>query len=116
MRIDSVAHRLVRELIADCLGPTFKTHVRSFMSKGHVVKNAIKLPALLFHFEKLRFCARSLYGGSLRASSPFGGVARSHTRAARKRRRKFKGRGKRGKIFFLAQYRSSPEILLAPCF
>ena len=25
MRIDSVAHRLVRELIADCLGPTFKT-------------------------------------------------------------------------------------------
>ena len=40
MRIDSVAHRLVRELIADCLGPTFKTHVRSFINKGHVVKNA----------------------------------------------------------------------------
>ena len=46
MRIDSVAHRLVRELIADCLGPTFKTHVRSFINKGHVVKNATKLPAL----------------------------------------------------------------------
>ena len=25
MRIDSVPHRLVRKLIADCLGPTFKT-------------------------------------------------------------------------------------------
>ena len=46
MRIDSVAHRLVRELIADCLGPTFKTHVRSFMNKAPVVKNATKLPAL----------------------------------------------------------------------
>ena len=53
MRIDLVAHRLVRELIADCLGPTFKTHVRSFMNKGHVVKNATKLPALSFHLEKL---------------------------------------------------------------
>ena len=46
MRIDSVSHRLVMELIADCLGPTFKTHVRSFINKGHVVKNATKLPAL----------------------------------------------------------------------
>ena len=46
MRNDSVAHRLVRELIVDCLGTTFKTHFRSFMNKGHVVKNAIKLPAL----------------------------------------------------------------------
>ena len=46
MRIDFVAHRLVRELIADCLGPTFKTHVRSFISKGLVVKNATKSPAL----------------------------------------------------------------------
>ena len=53
MRIDLVAHRLVRELIADCLGPTFKTHVRSFMNKGHVVKNATKLPAFSFHLEKL---------------------------------------------------------------
>ena len=52
-RIDLVAHRLVRELIADCLGPTFKTHVRSFMNKGHVVKNATKLPALSFRQEKL---------------------------------------------------------------
>ena len=57
MRIDSVAHRLVRELIADCLGPTFKTHVRSFMNEGHVVKNATKLPARLFHLEKLQLCA-----------------------------------------------------------
>ena len=45
MRIDSVAHQLVGELIANCLGPTFKTHVRSFMNKGHVVKNTTKLPA-----------------------------------------------------------------------
>ena len=41
---------LLRELIADCLGPalgpTFETHVNSFMNKGHVVKNATKLPAL----------------------------------------------------------------------
>ena len=36
MRIDSVAHRLLRELIADCLGHTFETHVRSFINKGHV--------------------------------------------------------------------------------
>ena len=43
MRIDSVTHRLVRELIADCLEPTFKTHVRSFINKDHVVKNATKL-------------------------------------------------------------------------
>ena len=43
---DSVAHRSVRELIADCLGPTIKTHVPSFINKGHVVKNATKLPAL----------------------------------------------------------------------
>ena len=40
MRVDLVAHGLVRELIADCLGPTFKTHVRIFMNKGHVVKDA----------------------------------------------------------------------------
>ena len=113
MRIDSVAHRLVRELIADCLEPTFKIHVRSFINKDHVVKNATKLPALLFHLEKLGFCARSLYGCSLRATSPFGGAARSHTRAAHKRRRKCKGRGKRGRSFFLAQYRSS-QFLLAP--
>ena len=53
MPIDLVAHRLVRELIADCLGPTFKTHVRSFMNRGHVVKNATKLPALSFHLDKL---------------------------------------------------------------
>ena len=46
IRIDSVAHRLVRELIADCF--------RSFMNKGHVVKNATKLPALSFQVEKLR--------------------------------------------------------------
>ena len=46
MRIDSVAHRLVRELITDCLAPTFKTHVHSFINKGHVVKYATKLPAL----------------------------------------------------------------------
>ena len=115
MRIDSVAHRLVRKLIADCLGPTFKTHVRSFLNKGHVVKNATKLLALWFHQEKLRFRARSLYGCSLWVSSPCGGVARSHTKAARKRRRKCKGREKRGRIFFLAQYRSS-QTLLAPCF
>ena len=60
MRIDSVAHRLVRELIADCLGPTFKTRVRSFINNGHVVKNATKILVLLFHLEKLRFCVRSL--------------------------------------------------------
>ena len=57
MRIDLVAHRLVRELIADGLGPTFKTHVRSFMNKGHVVKNATKLPAFSFHLEKLWLAA-----------------------------------------------------------
>ena len=69
MRIDLVAHRWVRELIADCLGPTFKTHVRSFMNKGHVGKNATKLPALSFHLEKLRLyacidvaCKLSLWG------------------------------------------------------
>ena len=104
MRIDSVAHRLVRELIADCLGATFKTHVRTFINKGHVVKNVTKLPALWFNLEKLRFCARSLYGCRLRAISPFGEVARSHPRAALKRRRKCKGRGKRGRIFFLAPW------------
>ena len=56
MRIDSVTHRLVRKLLADCLVPTFKTHVhvRSFMNKGHDVTNATKLPALSFHLEKLR--------------------------------------------------------------
>ena len=53
MRIDSVAHRLVRKLLADCLGPTFKTHVH-VRSKGHDVINATKLPALSFHLEKLR--------------------------------------------------------------
>ena len=53
MRIDLVAHRLVSELVADGLGPTFKTHVRSFMNKGLVVKNATKLPAFSFHLEKL---------------------------------------------------------------
>ena len=53
MRIDSVAHRLLRELIADCLGHTFKTHVRSFMNKGHVVKNASKLLGLSFYLKKL---------------------------------------------------------------
>ena len=57
MRIDSVAHRLLRELIADCLGHTFETHVRSFINKGHVIKYSTKLPALLFHLEKLRLCA-----------------------------------------------------------
>ena len=57
MRIDLVAHRLVRELTADCLGATFKTHVRGFVNKGHVVKNATKLPALSFH---LRNCGCSL--------------------------------------------------------
>ena len=51
MRIDSVAHRLLRELIADCLGHTFKTHVRSFMDKGHVVKNATKLLGLSFYLK-----------------------------------------------------------------
>ena len=51
MRIDSVAHRLLRELIADCLGHTFKTHVRSFMNKGHVVKNATKLLGLSFYLK-----------------------------------------------------------------
>ena len=34
--IDSVAHRLVRALIPDCLRPS--THVCSFINKGHVVK------------------------------------------------------------------------------
>ena len=57
MRIDSVAHRLVRELIADCLGPTFKTHIHSFTNEGHVVKNTTKLPTLSFHLEKLRLRA-----------------------------------------------------------
>ena len=51
MRIDSVAHRLLRELIADCLGHTFKTHVRSFMNKGHVVQNATKLLGLSFYLK-----------------------------------------------------------------
>ena len=81
----SVVHRLVRELIADCFGPTFKTHVRCSMNIGHVVENATILPVLYFHLEKLRFCARSLYGCSLRASffllllggGGGGGVARS---------------------------------------
>ena len=60
--------------------------------------------------------AKSLYYGcSLIASSPFGGVARSHTRAAHKRTRKCKWRGKRGRIFFLVQYRYS-QFLLAPWF
>ena len=112
MRIDLVAHRLVRELIADCLGPTFKTHVRSFMNKGHVVKNASKLLGLSFYPKKL---LDSLNGCRLWGSSPFGGIARSHARAASKRRRKCKGRGKRGEIFFLAQCRSF-QFLLAPCF
>ena len=57
MRIDSMAHRLLRELIADCLGHTFETHVRSFISKGHVIKYSTKLQALSFHLEKLRLCA-----------------------------------------------------------
>ena len=82
MRIDSVAHRLLRELIADCLGHTFETHVRSFINKGHVIKYSTKLPALSFHLEKLRLC---LNGCSQWVSSPFGGVARSHARAARKK-------------------------------
>ena len=56
MRIDSVAQRLLRELIADCLGHTFKTHVRSFMNRGHVVKNSTELLALSFHLEELRLC------------------------------------------------------------
>ena len=51
MRIDSVAHRFLRELIADCLGHIFKTHVRSFMNKGHVVKNATKLLGLSFYLK-----------------------------------------------------------------
>ena len=72
MRIDSVAHRLVRELIADCLGATFKTHVRTFINKGHVVKNVTKLPALWFNLEKLRFCARSLYGADCEQFLPLG--------------------------------------------
>ena len=59
MRIDSVALRLVRELTADCLGPTFKIHFRSYMNKGDVVKNATKLPALLFHVKNCG-CVRSL--------------------------------------------------------
>ena len=42
------------------LDPHFK-HVRSFINKGHLALNATKLPVLLFHLEKLRFCARSLY-------------------------------------------------------
>ena len=53
MRIDLVAHRLVRELTADCLGPAFKTHVRGFVNKGHVVKNASKLLGLSFYPKKL---------------------------------------------------------------
>ena len=57
MRIDSVAHRLLRELIADCLGHTLETHVRSFINKGHFIKYSTKLPALSFHLEKLRLCA-----------------------------------------------------------
>ena len=57
MHIDSVAHRLVTELNTDCHGPTFKTHVPSFMNKGHDVTNATKLPALLFQQEKLRLYA-----------------------------------------------------------
>ena len=57
MRIDSVAHRLLRELIADCLGHTLETHVRSFINKGHVIKYSTKLLALSFHLEKLRLCA-----------------------------------------------------------
>jgi len=53
MRIDSIAHRLLRELIADCLGHTFETHVRSFINKGHVIKYSTKLPALSFHHGKI---------------------------------------------------------------
>ena len=64
MRIGSVAHRLVREIIADCLGPIFKTHVLSFMNKGHLSK-------MLLNYQRSRFTwknygsARSLYGCSL---------------------------------------------------
>ena len=58
MRIDWVAHKLLGELIADCLGHTFETHVRSFINKGHVIKYSTKLPALSFHLEKLRLCAQ----------------------------------------------------------
>ena len=47
MRIDSVANRLLKELIADCLGHTFKIHVCSFMNKGHVVKKCHKITSAL---------------------------------------------------------------------
>ena len=64
MRIDSVAQRLVREIIADCLGPIFKTHIRSFMNKGHLSK-------MLPNYQRSGFTwnnygsVRSLYGCSL---------------------------------------------------
>ena len=63
--------------------------------KAMLSQNATKLQALSFHLEKL---LDSLNGCRLWASSPFGGVARSHARAARKRTRNCKRRGKRGGI------------------
>ena len=55
IRIDSVAQRLARELIADCLGPTFKTHVRSFINKGHVVKLPLNYQRSSFTWRNFRF-------------------------------------------------------------
>ena len=55
------------------------------------------LSKMPLNYQRSRFtwrnygCARSLYGCSLWASSSFGGVVRSHVRAARKRRWRCKG-------------------------
>ena len=59
-------------------------------------------------------CTPSVYVCSLLASFPFGGVVRSHAKAERKRRHKCNGQGKRGRIFFLALYRSSQFLLIRP--
>ena len=76
----------------------------------------VMISQMLLNYQRSRFtwrncgCGRSLCRCSLLPGSPFGGVARSHARAERKRRRKCEGRGKRGRIFFLARYRSFPNF------
>ena len=111
----SVVHRLVRELIADCFGPTFKTHVRFFMNIGHVVENATILPCSSFTWRNCGFVRVACMDVACEQVFFFlfgGGGSREKPR---KRGRKCKGRGKRGRIFFLAQYRSS-QFILAPWF
>ena len=85
MRINSVAHRLLRELIADCLGHRFETHVRSFINKAMLSNIPLNYQPTRFPWKNCG-CARSLNRCSQWLSSPFGGVARSHARAAREKK------------------------------